>query len=851
MVSSRRRILFLLLTLPLRRRHKNSAAAAHIATEFLYPNFTASSINFIEKGGIFLTSISSTFSATLSSDSPQSNFIFSILHSPTSTLVWSANRDISAPYTAVLSLSTAGLSISLPNGSILWSTPVLSQHAAALQLLDTGNLLLLDAANFSLWQSFDHPTDTLLSHQRLPAGSTLSTSAGDYRLLINIEDAVLLWSDGDQQYWRLSADPQWVKDINDPIAYMAANESGPVYLVDLPVTKLKFIRLESNGQLRVMGYNGNGSVLSKQLLAPRGVCDLPLSCGELDVCTVTSIGATCNCPASLTELPTGGCSPADSFTLAYPSKCAGEKNQSEAAYLSLGSQTDYFANKFASPASSGGNLSSCRNLCSVNCFCLGFFYRDSSNSCFLIKDKIGSFISTRDHGFVDDGEGYIKILASTQPQHDSSKNSNLFPILLPSIAGILFLVILLAGFYCLRRHHQRSRNNNSGPLKEIYAGGQNNPWSQLTDNHSSTEDILNSDEISIPGLPHRFTYTELVAATNNFSTKIGSGGFGEVFLGELPDKTTVAVKRISAGDAGSLHGKKEFCMEIAVIGSIHHINLVRLHGFSAEGRRRRLLVYEYMNRGSLDRSLFRPGCPVLEWQERMDIAIGAARGLAYLHSGCDRKIVHCDVKPENILLHGITGVKISDFGLAKFMNPEQSGLFTTMRGTRGYLAPEWLANAAISDRADVYSYGMVLLEIIRGKKNFSVEGRGSEGWSSKNSVEGEMVCFPLVALEMHEKGKYLELADERLEKRVREEEVERAVRVALCCLHEEPALRPSMTAVAAMLDGSREVAQPRPEALAFLRLLYGRGFGGQGSEGGNMNGWEGDVKGLSCPHVGL
>lgn len=262
-------------------------------------------------------------------------------------------------------------------------------------------------------------------------------------------------------------------------------------------------------------------------------------------------------------------------------------------------------------------------------------------------------------------------------------------------------------------------------MKDIILG-RNHPWPSPSDDNGFTGDESNSesdDEISIPGLPTRFTYSDLAYATDNFSIKIGSGGFGEVFKGQLPDKTLVAVKRISAGLGGGVHGKKEFCTEIAVIGNIHHVNLVRLRGFCTEGRRR-MLVYEYMNRGSLDRPLFSSAGPVLEWQERMDIAIGAARGLAYLHFGCDQKIIHCDVKPENILLHDGSGVKISDFGLAKLISPEQSGFFTTMRGTRGYLAPEWLTNSAISDRTDVYSYGMVLLEIIRGRKNRSVESSG-------------------------------------------------------------------------------------------------------------------------------
>ncbi|MQL82178.1 hypothetical protein Taro_014644 [Colocasia esculenta] len=185
----------------------------------------------------------------------------------------------------------------------------------------------------------------------------------------------------------------------------------------------------------------------------------------------------------------------------------------------------------------------------------------------------------------------------------------------------------------------------------------------------------------------------------------------------LLDKTTVAVKRISNN---GVQGKREFCTEIAVIDNIHHVNLVKFRGFCVQASKQ-LLLYKFMNRGSLDRTLFAAvGSPVLEWGERVEIVLGMARGLPYLHGGCDHKIIHCDVKPENILLGDHSQVKISDFGLSKLLAPEQPTHFTTMRGTWGYLAPEWLTNSAISDHTDVYSYDMVLLEIVHGRKNYVV-----------------------------------------------------------------------------------------------------------------------------------
>ena len=334
--------------------------------------------------------------------------------------------------------------------------------------------------------------------------------------------------------------------------------------------------------------------------------------------------------------------------------------------------------------------------------------------------------------------------------------------------------------------------------------------------------------ISIPGIPRRFDYEELAAATQNFKTQIGRGGFGTVYKGTLTDQTIVAVKKITSS---GVQGKKEFLTEISIIGKIHHVNLVRLTGFCARGRQR-FLVLEYMNRGSLDSTLFGNG-PVLQWQERVEIALGTARGLAYLHSGCEHRIIHCDVKPENILLHDNLQVKISDFGISKLISREQSTIFTAMRGTRGYLAPEWLTSAAISNKVDVYSYGMVLLEIVSGRNNCSlqtcghitenndIEGNGLSSYSS--SSEFRLYYFPLIALEMHERRRYLELADPRLEGGVASEEVEKLVRIALCCVHQDPALRPTMANVVGMLEGELPLGEPRVESLNFLRA-YGQRF---------------------------
>ncbi|CAL9168370.1 unnamed protein product [Musa hybrid cultivar] len=847
--------LFLLLLLFLFLLTGDSLAGP-VATEFLYPNFTASYLNFVDNSGVFLASPNANFVAAIANPGgQQSRFYLSLTHSATRTVVWSANRDAPAPRDGTVTLSTGGLVVSHPNGSVLWSTPRLPSPVRALRLLDSGNFLLLDAANATLWQSFDHPTDTLLSSQVLPAGSSLIASvsdndfaSGDYSLVLTTGDAVMTWKGGAQQYWSLSKDVRSFKNSNSGVTYMATNVTGlnlystegkVVLQVFLPTSDFRIVKLDPTGRFHVFSYSvaNASSILDDEFTAPTSNCDLPFPCLSLGVCTARANGSTCSCPARFVHLESGNCSPANgslppSSSSSSSASCGGDSDLAT-SYIQLGSGIDYFANKFASPATSGNDISACQNLCTGNCTCLGFFYWNSSKSCYLMRNTLGSLFN-RNAGETSSSIGYIKTLVSgsSPPTSGGTSKTHLIAILLPTVAAFLLIfVVVSAGIIWWKRSNDPRRLRMGRPskrlaTKEINLGRHKSSRTQslVTDDDESTDENDGGSDTLIPGLPTRFTFKELEAATNYFRNKIGSGGFGAVYKGELPDRTTVAVKRI---ESAGLQGRKEFCTEIAIIGNIRHVNLVRLRGFCAQGNRR-LLVYEYMNRGSLDRSLFGVG-PALEWQERVDIARGAARGLAYLHAGCDHKIIHCDVKPENILLHDGGQVKISDFGLAKLLSPEQSGLFTTMRGTRGYLAPEWLTNAAISDRTDVYSFGMVLLEIVHGRKNRSggseegeevEEGSGS-GWSSAAAARGGY--FPLVALEGHEEGQYLQLADQRLEWRVREEEVARVVKLALCCLHEEPWLRPSMAVVVGMLEGNMEVWEPKVESLNFLRL-YGRGF---------------------------
>ncbi|KAK4788029.1 hypothetical protein SAY86_019348 [Trapa natans] len=812
-------------------------------SEFVYPNFTASNLQFVENSGTFLSSRNGSFKAAIFNPrSNQINFYLCVIHVASNMIIWSANRDSPISNSGKMYLTQEGISIFDEKGNLKWSTPKISARVNAMMLNELGNLILLDRYNGSLWESFHQPTDTILMGQLFPVSGSLFSalsnsdlSVGDYNLTLTSSDVLLQWRG--QTYWKLSMDQNAFVNSNYMAEYMAVNRTGLYLLggngtvviiqVALPLSDFRVASLESSGHFTIKRFVAGKWV--NDFTGPSDSCQIPLSCGRIGSCSDGSVSNTCSCPANFHSafLNSTGCVPMDSTYSFYPA-CNStdnttDSNSSTLSYLKIGYGYNYFSNQFSGPVREGVNLTVCQNLCSGDCSCTGFLYEDSSGDCYWMRSYLGSLMSDTERW--KDQSGYIKVLAGSSPAkpggNNNDQSSSKFPliviVLLPSTAFVILIVFLgflwwrMRGASCSEGSTKPDRYNNPPPSEEL------------------------EDSLHIPGLPKRFGCKEMEAATDNFRTLIGSGGFGAVYKGTLPDNSVVAVKKIT--NLG-VQGKREFCTEIAVIGNIHHVNLVKLRGFCAQGSLR-LLVYEYMSHGSLDRVLFSNVGPVLEWQERFDIALGTARGLAYLHGGCQHKIIHCDIKPENILLHDNFQAKISDFGLSKLLNPEQSGLFTTMRGTRGYLAPEWLTNSAISEKTDVYSYGMVLLEIVSGRKNclfrthsHSLEGGDSSGTSLSSG--SELLYFPLFALEMYEQGRYLELSDPRLESRVTAEEIEKLVRVALCCVHEEPSHRPSMATVVGMLEGGIPLAHPRIESLNFLRF-YGRRFAEASTVAGQRN----------------
>ncbi|GKB88596.1 G-type lectin S-receptor-like serine/threonine-protein kinase LECRK3 [Tanacetum coccineum] len=237
-------------------------------------------------------------------------------------------------------------------------------------------------------------------------------------------------------------------------------------------------------------------------------------------------------------------------------------------------------------------------------------------------------------------------------------------------------------------------------------------YQRKTNNHSPDTKSLDTN------LPH-FTYRELVEATNMFKEELGKGAFGIVYKGVI-GPNIVAVKKL---DRVVKDGEKEFQTEVNAIARTHHKNLVQLLGYCDEGEHR-LLVYEYMSNGTLASFLFRDERP--SWKQRRHLALGIAKGLAYLHEECRTQIIHCDIKPQNILLDDYYNAKISDFGLAKLLIRNQSRTNTGIRGTKGYVAPEWFRNTPVTTKVDVYSFGVLILEIISCRKSVMENESGND-----------------------------------------------------------------------------------------------------------------------------
>ncbi|XVE69249.1 hypothetical protein DITRI_Ditri09bG0137300 [Diplodiscus trichospermus] len=399
----------------------------------------------------------------------------------------------------------------------------------------------------------------------------------------------------------------------------------------------------------------------------------------------------------------------------------------------------------------------------------GFVLNWTASNCSLCEDSGGKC------GF-DYDTYHFKCFCPDRPHASdcgySGKSTGFVKNIVAAAASIAVIGVLIILAFCFKRKF-------SSDDCSLFC------WKSKTEENKKIEAFLNGNEFLAP---RRYRYSDIKNITNSFRVKLGKGGYGDVYKGKLLDERQVAVKLLN----NSKSNGDEFMNEVASISRTSHVNIVTLLGFCFEGRRR-ALIYEFVPNGSLEKFIFQKKADrQLKWEMLYQIAVGIARGLEYLHRGCNTRILHFDIKPHNILLDNEFCPKISDFGLAKLCPEKESAIsMTGARGTVGYIAPEVYSRnfGRVSHKSDVYSYGMMVLEMVGGRKNIDVEVDRT----------GE-IYFP------HWIHNRIELDEELGLQGIMDEDDEEGVRkmiiVSLWCIQTDPSNRPPMSKVVEMMEGN-------------------------------------------------
>ncbi|XP_040988508.1 rust resistance kinase Lr10-like isoform X2 [Juglans microcarpa x Juglans regia] len=353
-------------------------------------------------------------------------------------------------------------------------------------------------------------------------------------------------------------------------------------------------------------------------------------------------------------------------------------------------------------------------------------------------------------------------------QRNHAKGTSTKLVIVGAILGSFLLVLLVFAIYRVYRYDKVEKENQA--KIEMFL-----------------EDYRNLK-------PSRYTYSDIRRITNEFADKLGQGAYGTVFKGKLSNEIYVAVKILNTSKGKG----EEFLNEVGTMGTIHHVNVVRLVGFCADGFRR-ALVYEFLSNNSLDKFISSADVKnqFLGWDKLQDIAIGIAKGIEYLHQGCDQRILHFDIKPHNILLDHNFNPKISDFGLAKLCSKDQSAVsMTTARGTMGYIAPEVFSRnfGNVTYKVDVYSFGMLLLEMVGGRKNTEVT---TENISQVYFPEWIYNC-------LEQKEDFRVFVEDDGDAQI----AKKLAIVGLWCIQWNPMNRPSMKVAVQMLEGGGNLTMP-------------------------------------------
>ncbi|THG19382.1 G-type lectin S-receptor-like serine/threonine-protein kinase At4g27290 isoform X1 [Camellia sinensis] len=747
------------------------------------------------------------------------------ISSETQTVVWVANR--ASPITdksGVLKVVSPGNLVLLNSANdVLWLSNMSSSAANPVaQLLDTGNLVMRDGSDSNpgdyLWQSFDYPGDTFLPGMKF--GINLTT--GLNRFLSS-------WTSPDDpspgEYtnkFHSGGYPQILMRKGSSIQFRSGpwnglRFSGMPNLKPNPIYTFQFVYDQEEVYYKYELVNS--SVVSRMVLNPGGMiqrftwidrtqswllfltaqmdnCDRYALCGPYGSCNINNSPA-CGClkgfePRFAKEWDVADWS--NGCVRKTRLECGNGDGFLKVSGLKLPDTQHSWFN-----VSMG--LEECERVCLRNCNCTGYAnvdIRDGGSGCLI---WFGDLIDIRE--YAENGQDlYVRMAASElEKLNSSSAKRRVRIITIPiSLVGVVLLILFL--FFQVR---------NKRKLKRV-GMTRFNPERNYNDENDRKD-------IELP----LFDFATISKATDDFSisNKIGEGGFGPVYKGTLEEGQQIAVKRLSKS---SRQGLDEFKNEVLCIAKLQHRNLVKLLGCCIE-EEERMLIYEYLPNKSLDSFIFdEKQSMLLDWPKRFNIINGIARGLLYLHQDSRLRVIHRDLKAGNILLDNEMNPKISDFGMARsFGGNETQANTTRVVGTYGYMSPEYAIDGLFSIKSDVFSFGVLVLEIISGKKN-----RGFYHPDHNLNLLGH-------AWNLHKEGKSSELIDTSMADACNHPEVIRSIHIGLLCVQQSPEDRPSMSSVVLMFCTDMVLPQPKQPGFFSERKLLDADYSSSKAESHSAN----------------
>ncbi|KAM0937048.1 putative protein kinase RLK-Pelle-DLSV family [Dioscorea sansibarensis] len=697
---------------------------------------------------------------------------------PLRTVVWVANRDkpLKDSRGKLTFIKDGNLAVVDGNSDVLWSSTVnpssLSNEINAV-LLDTGNFVLQQNSKY-VWQSFDEPADTFLPNmllrsnmktgeaQRISSWMSFDNPApGNFSFGIDPKNSlqIVIWQGSNTPHWRSHV---WngkslsgTRETNATSQYVlkVAVDNNVISIMFSPTQGIALARyvLEPTGTLKMMVWNEPVKNWTSVWSRPSKPCDSYDVCGPSGYCdsSVLSLLPQCKCfpgfkPRDEKEWKLGNYSQGCVRRVAL--SCDNGDKFLKMERMKLPDRLALLSNK---------SLMECQAECLTSCTCTAYAYSavtggGISQRCLVWVGELMDLEHISNGG----EDLNVRLVASelvftnSTELNKNKKSHSLLAIALPTAAGLILIFGCLCCFLWRRRMNIKRRKEAK---KGVLFGN-----------------LSGKNEIEIPLLD----YNTIMAATNNFAfaNKLGEGGFGPVYRGNLQGQE-IAVKKLSKSSG---QGYEEFKNEVELIARLQHTNLVRL-----------LDTTKSLN---------------LDWRKRYQIIEGIAQGLLYLHRYSRLRIIHRDLKTSNILLDGALNPKISDFGLARIFGGNQTEANTKrVVGTYGYMSPEYAFDGVFSEKSDVFSFGVMVLEIVSGKR--------STGFYASNNLLG-------YAWQLWEEGRGLELLDDKLGSSLCASEVMRCVQIGLLCIQENSADRPAMSAVISMLTND-SITLPSPKQPAF------------------------------------